>query len=380
VHPLPPGRISGPVKTLVVALVVPLRGPAGVFGPSCELAAQLAVEELNAVGGVLGREVRLIVVDGGASAEQVAAEVEVLVSMRAVDAVVGWHTSAVRKALVPRIAGRVPYVYTAQYEGGERTPGVFLTGETDAAQLLPAMRLLAEETGVRRWCTVGNDYVWPRVTARAARRYARECGGRVRGEAFVPLGTYEFGPVLRRVERCEADAVLMLLVGDDAARFNRAFAAHGLHQRCLRLSTHMDENILLATGAEATEGLWAATSRPSPPPKALISAGVTRPASAWRLPSWAASASRVSKAYDCSRPWPSGRGRSTWAPCARWTARSRTRAREAYCVCTAITSANGCTWRGRTPSTSTSSPNSDLPTCSDREYLPSGIVSTGSID
>ncbi|MEW1825714.1 substrate-binding domain-containing protein [Streptomyces sp. NPDC088196] len=257
-HPLPPGRISGPVKTLVVALVVPLRSPAGVFGPSCELAAQLAVEELNATGGVLGREVRLIVVDGGAPAEQVAAEVELLVSMRAVDAVVGWHTSAVRKALVPRIAGRVPYVYTAQYEGGERTPGVFLTGETDAAQLLPAMRLLAEETGVRRWCTVGNDYVWPRVTARAARRYARDCGGRVRGEAFVPLGTYEFGPVLRRIERCEADAVLMLLVGDDAARFNRAFAAHGLHQRCLRLSTHMDENILLATGAEATEGLWAA--------------------------------------------------------------------------------------------------------------------------
>jgi urea transport system substrate-binding protein len=258
VHPVPPARHGGSIRTLVVALVVPLQGPAGVFGPSCELAARLAVEELNGAGGVLDRQVRLIVVDGGAPAERVAAEVEALVSLRAVDAVVGWHTSAVRKALVPRIAGRVPYVYTAQYEGGERTPGVFLTGETDAAQLLPAMRLLAEETGARRWCTVGNDYVWPRVTARAARRYARDCGGRVRDEVFVPLGTYEFGPVLRRIERCEADAVLMLLVGDDAARFNRAFAAHGLHQRCLRLSTHMDENILLATGAEATEGLWAA--------------------------------------------------------------------------------------------------------------------------
>ncbi|MER5430584.1 substrate-binding domain-containing protein [Streptomyces sp. NPDC002588] len=250
------GRPGG--ATLVVALVVPLQGPAGVFGPSCELAAQLAAEELNAAGGVLGREVRLIVVDGGAPPPRVAAEVEALVSLRAVDAVVGWHTSAVRKALVPRVAGRVPYVYTAQYEGGERTPGVFLTGETDAAQLLPAMRLLAEATGARRWCTVGNDYVWPRVTARAARRYARACGGRVRDEVFVPLGTEEFGPVLRRVERCEADAVLMLLVGDDAARFNRAFAAYGLHRRCQRLSTHMDENILLATGAEATDGLWAA--------------------------------------------------------------------------------------------------------------------------
>ncbi|MGW1874411.1 substrate-binding domain-containing protein [Streptomyces sp. NPDC001975] len=254
-HRAPP---SGPSGTpLVVALVVPLQGPAGVFGPSCESAARLAVEELNATGGVLGREVRLVTVDGGAPPRRVAAEVGSLVAPGAVDGVVGWHTSAVRQALLPRIAGRVPYVYTAQYEGGERTPGVFLTGETDAAQLLPAMRLLAGAAGVRRWCTVGNDYVWPRVTARTVRAYARECGGRVRDEVFVPLGTEEFGPVLRRVERCEADAVLMLLVGADAARFNRAFAGYGLHQRCLRLSTHMDENILLATGAEATDGLWA---------------------------------------------------------------------------------------------------------------------------
>jgi ABC-type branched-subunit amino acid transport system substrate-binding protein len=256
----PRDRSNGrPDETLTVALVIPLRGPAGIFGPSCELSARLAQEEINATGGVLDREVRLIVVDGGAPPAQVASEVEALVSLGAVDAVVGWHISAVRQALAPRIAGRVPYVYTAQYEGGERTPGVFLTGETDAAQLLPAMRLLAEATGVRRWCTVGNDYVWPRVTARAARRYARACGGRVRDEVFVPLGTEDFGAVLRRVESCEADAVLMLLVGDDAVRFSRAFAAYGLHQRCLRLSTHMDENMLLATGAEATEGLWAAS-------------------------------------------------------------------------------------------------------------------------
>lgn len=239
-HPVPPRGNDDSSTTLVVALVVPLQGPAGVFGPSCELAA----EELNAAGGVLDQEVHLVTVDGGASPEQVAAEVEALVSLGAVDGVVGWHTSAVRQALLPRIAGRVPYVYTAQYEGGERTPGVFLTGETDAAQLLPAMRLLAEATGARRWCTVGNDYVWPRVTARAARRYARTCGGLVRDEVFVPLGTRDFGPVLRRIERYEADAVLMLLVGDDAAHFNRAFAGYGL-------------NILLATGAEATDGLWA---------------------------------------------------------------------------------------------------------------------------
>ncbi|MEV4558411.1 substrate-binding domain-containing protein [Kitasatospora sp. NPDC049285] len=250
---------GGHRDVLAVALVVPLQGSAGIFGPSCELAARLAAAEINAAGGILDREVRLVVVDGGASPERVAAEVEALVSLGAVQAVVGWHTSAVRQALAPRIVGRVPYVYTAQHEGGEHTPGIFLTGESDAAQLLPAMRLLAEATGVRRWCTVGNDYVWPQVTARAARGYARACGGRVVGEVFVRLGAEDFGPALRRVERCEADAVLMLLVGEDAVRFNRAFAARGLDQRCQRLSTHMDENILLAAGAEATGGLWAAS-------------------------------------------------------------------------------------------------------------------------
>ncbi|MBR7831122.1 substrate-binding domain-containing protein [Actinospica sp. MGRD01-02] len=245
-------------EELTVALVIPLSGPAGVFGPSCELSARLAVGELNEAGGVLGRRVRLLPVDGGRAPDQVAAEVAALVDLGAVDAVVGWHISAVRRALVPRIAGRVPYVYTAQYEGGERAPGVFVTGETPARQLLPAMRLLADSHGVRRWFVVGNDYVWPRVTARAALRYARACGGRVCGQEFVALGTEDYAGVMRAIDRSGADVVLMLLIGADAVHFSRAYAACGLHQRALRLSTHMDENMLMAAGAEAMENLWAA--------------------------------------------------------------------------------------------------------------------------
>lgn len=246
-----------PEPELTIALVIPLSGSAGVFGPSCELSARLAVAELNDAGGVLGHSVRLLPVDGGRAPELVAAEVEALVSLGAVDAVVGWHISAVRRALVPKISGRIPYIYTAQYEGGERSPGVFVTGETPARQLLPAMRLLAESPGVRRWFVIGNDYVWPRVTARAALRYARACGGRVCGQEFVALGTEDYSAVLRAIDRSSADVVLMLLIGADAVHFNRAYAAHGLHQRALRLSTHMDENMLMATGADATENLWA---------------------------------------------------------------------------------------------------------------------------
>jgi urea transport system substrate-binding protein len=244
-------------STLDVALVIPLHGSAGIFGPSCELCGQLAAEDLNSNGGVLARELRLSVVDGSGPPQRVADEVGALVASGVVDAVVGWHISAVRQAIAPRIAGRVPYVYTALYEGGERTPGVFLAGETPARQLLPAMRWLREEHGVRNWCIVGDDYVWPRITARAARTYANVCNGRIVDEIFVPLGTAEFGEVLERVERCEADAVLMLLVGEDAVHFNRAFAKAGLDARCRRLSTLMDENMLLASGVGSTSGICA---------------------------------------------------------------------------------------------------------------------------
>lgn len=243
---------------LTVALVIPRSGPAGIFGLSSELAATLAIEELNAAGGAGGREIRLLPVDGGAAPAAVAAEIDRLVSAGAVGAVVGWHISAVRQAIAPCVAGRVPYVYTALYEGGERTPGIFLTGETPERQLHPAMRLLREVADATCWCVVGNDYVWPRGTALAARGYAADCGALIADEVFVPLGTRDFRPALDRVARSGADAVLLLLVGHDAVSFNRAFAERRLHERCLRLSTLMDENMLLASGPEATESLWAA--------------------------------------------------------------------------------------------------------------------------
>jgi len=237
--------------------VIPLQGSAGIFGPSCELCAELATLELNARAGLLGREVRLQVVDGGRVPAQVADEVDALVSAGTVDAVAGWHISAVRQALAPRLAARVPYIYTALYEGGERSPGVFLTGETPGEQLLPALRWLAQELGVRRWAVVGNDYVWPRASAAAVRCSAAACGVEVGTEVFVPLGCEDFSPVLARIQRCGCDGLLMLLVGEDAVRFNRQFAQAGLDE-LVRLSPLMDENMLLATGAASTRGIYAA--------------------------------------------------------------------------------------------------------------------------
>jgi urea transport system substrate-binding protein len=258
-HPLRarPPRDASPVD---VALLIPLHGSAGIYGPSCELCAEMAAEEVNADGGVLGRPLRLEVVDASGPPPRVAAEVDALVRSGAVDAVVGWHISAVRRAVAPRISGRVPYVYTALYEGGENSPGVFMVGETPSRQLLPAMRWLRAEHGVRRWCIVGNDYVWPRGTAAAARRYAPLCDGEILDEVFVPLGTTDFEDVVGHVALERADAVLMLLVGQDGADFNRAFARVGLQDSCRRLSTLLEENTLLASGAESTRGICASAA------------------------------------------------------------------------------------------------------------------------
>jgi urea transport system substrate-binding protein len=244
--------------TVTAALVVPRQGPLGIIGPSSELSAELAAAEINEAAGVLGRQLRLVPVDGGADPRVVTNEVDSLVTRGLVDAVIGNHTSAIRRQLAPRVTHEVPYVYTALYEGGERTPGVFLTGETPSVQLRPGMRLLADELCVRRWFVVGNDYVWPRATAAAAGHFAHECGGRICTQMYVPQGTVDFSDVVERVERADVDAVLVLLVGEDAVHFHRAFAERELHRRCLRLTTLMDENMLLAAGPEATIGLFAA--------------------------------------------------------------------------------------------------------------------------
>lgn len=244
-------------QTLQMGLVIPLQGPAGIFGPSCEASARFAADEINSGSGILGRELRLVVIDGGQGPQQVADEVDALVSAQAIDAVAGWHISAVRQAVAPRTAGRIPYVYTALYEGGERTPGVFLTGETPDRQLFPAIRWMAEELGVHRWCIVGDDYVWPRASARAVRRYAERLGVDVCDEVYVRLGADDYEPAMSAIESSRPDGVLMLLVGEDGVHFNRAFAAHGLDQQIVRLSSLMDESMLLATGSDGTHGLYA---------------------------------------------------------------------------------------------------------------------------
>ncbi|RZT84919.1 amino acid/amide ABC transporter substrate-binding protein (HAAT family) [Pseudonocardia sediminis] len=246
-----------PDRPITVALVVPLHGSEQMYGPSCTLSARLAADEINSDGGLLGREVRLHIVDSAGAPYAVADEVDRLITADRVDAVVGWHLSALRTVLARRVAGRIPYVFTALYEGGESTPGVFCTGETPGRQLYPALAWMAREVSVRRWFVVGNDYRWPRETTTAVRRFARSHPGvSIEDEIYVDLGTTDFAGISRRIEQSTCDGVLMLLVGRDGVEFNRRFAAHGLDAQCARLTPLMDETMLLETGIDDSRDVF----------------------------------------------------------------------------------------------------------------------------
>jgi urea transport system substrate-binding protein len=246
-----------PGRAVRVALAVPTSGTLGMMGPAVLNCARLAAAELNAAGGLLGLPIELVLLDAGRPPRTVAAELSELVRAGAVSAVVGTHASDVRVAAVDALRGRVPYVFTPPYEGGERAPGVYLLGETPARQLRPAVDWLVRHRRARRWALVGNDYVWPRMLHRAAVAYLRDAHAQVVAARYVPLGALDPAPLLDLLARRRVDAVLLTLVGSDLAAFNRAYAASRL-ARVPRLCAALEENGLLATDGDATGELYAA--------------------------------------------------------------------------------------------------------------------------
>ncbi len=235
-------------------------GPGGLWAFSTEACAMLASAEINASGGVLDRPVELVVADAGATAAVAESAARHLVEVEEVDAIIGRHPSDVRAPIASGIGGRVPYIYTSNYEGGEADPNVLPIGSTDEQLLGHAIPLLMERRRVRRFFLFGNDYVWPRHAAVAASRIVARHGGHVVGACLVPFGIEDYADVFARLVRSTADAVVTALLGEESIRFNRAFSAAGLSSRIQRLELAVDETVLYGAGADAHENLFVATT------------------------------------------------------------------------------------------------------------------------
>lgn len=210
---------ADPIK---VGILIPQSGPGGLFGPSCQNAAQLAVDEINAQGGILGRPIAPIFADvGGPPSDATQAALKLWKGQK-VEAFIGMHDSAVRGALTNLFKGQIPYIYTAVYEGNECSAGTYVIGETPAQQLKPVIPWVASEKGASKWYLIGNDYNWPRDTNAAAKEYIKQAGGSVVGEEYLPFTADNFDSNLAKIKSSGADAVLITLVGGASVGFNRA--------------------------------------------------------------------------------------------------------------------------------------------------------------
>lgn len=242
-------------RLIRIGLLLPISGSSGMHGPTGRFCAQLAVEEINALGGMLGRRVQVVVGDGGMSFAASAREGERLIEEDGVAALIGTHPSGVREILGPKIGRRVPYVYTPIFEGDGYEPGVFYLGETAYQQLGPVLPWMKANLGVRRWYLIGNDFRWPRDVHRMARRLLAEQEGDIAGDRLVPLETEDFDAVVAEIRRLLPDALIVTLVGSDAVIFHRAFTRAGLDKWIWRLGLLTEENTVLGIGAECSRRL-----------------------------------------------------------------------------------------------------------------------------
>ena len=253
--------LAGMSREFRVGLLIPMCGSAGIWGPSCIASAEVAAHELNRRDGIAGRNVRLVLIDSAIEAPvPVQGVVDALLGSRSVDAIVGMHISAVRQSLTRVVRGRVPYVYTPMYEGGEHGFGVFAIGDTPGHQLVPAMRWLQSRYRPSKWALIGNDYVWPRASHRYARSTLAEMNAALVYERYLPFAAPDLAVEVDALAKSGADAVLISLIGQDAVDFNRIFGDMGLDRGIVRLSCVIEENALLASGPENLKRLFCSSS------------------------------------------------------------------------------------------------------------------------
>lgn len=240
-----------------IGLLVSLSGVAGMLGRAAQNAAELAVAQLNADGGLCGLPVRMCVSDDGTDPRIAAREFVRLADILRCDVVVAMMSSVSMAAIRPLAESRgTLLLYAPVNEGAPERARIFHFGERPADQLTEAIPMLMAETSSRAWFVVGNGYSWPRAVGRAARRIIEQSGGVVLGERYQPLGEQDFTPILDAVAASGAQLVVSAMVGTDAVAFERAFFDSGLRAQTRTIATLMDDVVREHVGDAAATGIW----------------------------------------------------------------------------------------------------------------------------
>ncbi|MFT0183198.1 urea ABC transporter substrate-binding protein [Pseudomonas benzopyrenica] len=222
-------------------------------------AERLAIEQINAQGGVLGRQVKIIQEDGASDWPTFAEKAKKLLEADKVAAVFGCWTSASRKAVLPIFEKDNGLLYYPTfYEGLEQSKNVFYTGQEATQQILSALDWLAKEKGAKTFYLVGSDYIWPRTSMKIARKHIENVlHGEVVGEEYYPLGGTQFGSLTNKIKLKKPDVVFAAVVGGSNVAFYKQLKAAGItsaKQTLLTLSVTEDE--MLGIGGENMAGFY----------------------------------------------------------------------------------------------------------------------------
>lgn len=208
-------RPFGQAAPIQVGILHSQTGPMKISEESMKDAEVLALEEINARGGLLGRRIEYIIADGRSDWPTFAQEAQRLVEQKKVSVIFGCWSSASRKSVKPVVEqNHHLLIYPMAYEGLEQSPNIVYTGAAPNQQVIPAVTWCYEVLKKRKFFLVGSDYIWPHCVNEIIKDQLKALGAELAGEAYVLFGSIDVEPVLEAIDKASPDVIISTVVGD----------------------------------------------------------------------------------------------------------------------------------------------------------------------
>lgn len=234
---LPTATLAG--DTIKLGSILDTSGPFDAYGKPMDQAMRLAVQEINAAGGLLGKQVEVVAYDTQSDMALYSQYGQQLTRQDKVDVVHGGILSASREAIRQTMRKtKTPYFYNVLYEGGVCDRNIFINGVTPAQQAEALVPYAMSKSGPKVYILAA-DYNYGQITARWIQKFVAENGGEVVGTDFFPLDVSDFGSTIAKVQTVGPDLVIAPLVGGAHLSFFRQWAAAGMKDKIALASTTM---------------------------------------------------------------------------------------------------------------------------------------------
>lgn len=247
--------VSENVEGIKVGILHSLTGNMSINEMAVRDATLLAIQEINAVGGVLGKQVQPIVEDGASDPAVFGEKARKLLANDQVAVIFGGWDSASRKAMLPVLEELNGLLfYPAQYEGFESSPNIFYIGAEPSQQILPAVNYMVSQNYTNT-LLLGSDAIFSHVANAIIKAHLATSGQTIAGEVYMPLGETDFSQFLSQLQAAPPAIILNTLAGDSNIAFFQQFAEAGFTAQTLPvMSINVAEGEVQTIGPELMVG------------------------------------------------------------------------------------------------------------------------------